>query len=346
MREEAGRHPELVGAVLAGSTRTRGPEEPHPPSSDVDLFLFVDAEVPSEILEPHGRFAPRKLAFRGVVLEPSFHEARRIADPEVVLGDMQFAPLFNEPCILLDPHGRLAALTAAVGPEFLRRRHAQRRLGQALGPATPSASPAAIREVPALCASCWRNAGLAFGVAHCAVAVLVASLRHPTGRRSLVLAREVLREAGREDVADELLRLLGSFTLTRTEVETLATEAERTYDVAVDVRATPVVMDWNVSRDARELERSAVRELIEAGHHREALFQLLLVRTAVQGIIENDGSEDARVSSRIGYRGLLAALGIDGDEPFHTRGQELRAFMPALRACCEELLTHAPGLKD
>src|SRR5512143_128421 len=113
-REEAGRHPELVGAILAGSTSARDPEEPHPPSSDVDLFLYVDAEGPSEILEPHGRFAPRKLALRGVVLEPSFHEARRIADPEAFLGDMQLAPLFNEPCILLAPYGRLAALAAAV----------------------------------------------------------------------------------------------------------------------------------------------------------------------------------------------------------------------------------------
>ena len=346
LREEAGRHPELVGAVLAGSTRTRGPEEPHPPGSDVDLFIFVDAEVPSEILEPHGRFAPRKLAFRGIVLEPSFHEARRIADPETVLGDMQLAPLFSEPCIFLDPYGRLAALAVAVGPEFLRRRHAQRRLAQALGPATPTASPDAIRKVPALRPPCWRNAGLAFGVAHCAVATLVASLRYPTGRRSLVVAREVLHEAGREDLADSLLRLLGTFALSRAEVETLADEAERTYDVAVEVRRTPVVMDWNVSRDARELERAAVRELIEAGHHREALFQLLLVRTAVQGIIENDGDEDARVSSRIGYRRLLTALGIDGDEPFQARCQALRAFMPALRACCEELLARAPGLLD
>jgi len=128
MHEEAGRHPELVGAILAGSTKARDPEEPHPPSSDVDLFIYVDAEVPSEILEPHGRFAPRKLAFRGVVLEPSFHEARRIADPETVLGDMHLAPVFTDPCILLDPYGRLAALAAAVKPEFLRRHHAQRRL--------------------------------------------------------------------------------------------------------------------------------------------------------------------------------------------------------------------------
>ena len=110
----------------------------------------------------------------------------------------------------------------------------------------------------------------------------------------------MLSAAGREDLADALLRLLGSFALSRAEVETLAAEAERTYDIAVEVRRTPVVMDWNVSRDARELERAAVRELIDAGHHREALFQLLLVRTAAQGIIENDGSEEARASSRLG----------------------------------------------
>ncbi len=57
LRDEAGRHPELVGAVLAGSTRRRAAEEPHPPGSDEDLFIYVRAEAPSEILEPHGRLA-------------------------------------------------------------------------------------------------------------------------------------------------------------------------------------------------------------------------------------------------------------------------------------------------
>jgi len=346
MREEAGRHPELVGAILAGSIRTRDPEEPHPPSSDVDLFIYVDAEVPSEILEPHGRFAPRKLAFRGVVLEPSFHEAQRIADPEAVLGDMHLAPAFTGPHILLDRYGRLEALAAAVKPEVLRRRHAKRRLAQALGPATPTGPPASIPDIPALRAPCWRNVGHCFGVMGCAFATLVAGLRYPTIRRSFVVAREVLRAAGQEDLADALLRLLGSFALSRAEAETLTAEAERTYDVAVEVRRTPVVMDWNVSHDTRELERAAVRELIAAGHHREAMFQLLLVRTVAQGIIENDGDEEARASARIGYRRLLAALGIDGDEPLHARGQALRAFMPALREGCEALLARAPGLHD
>jgi hypothetical protein len=180
----------------------------------------------------------------------------------------------------------------------------------------------------------------------CAFATLVAGFRYPTIRRSFVVAREVLRNAGHEDLADELLRLLGSFTLSRSEVEMLAAEAEQSYDIAVNVHRTPVVLDWNVSHDARELEHTAVRELIDAGHHREALFQLLLVRTAAQGIIENDGNEEVRGLSRIGYGRLLAALGIDGDEPFQARGKAVRAFMPALREGCEALLARASGLLE
>lgn len=164
LHSETAKYAEFVGAILAGSTRRRDPAEPHPPGSDVDLFLYVEAEVPSDILEPRGRFAPRKLAFHGVVLEPSFHNARELANPETVLGDTHLAPLFTAPCILLDPSGRLAALAAAVTPDFLRRRHAQRRLTQALEAATPTSSPFAVPDTPALRAPCWRNVAYRFGL--------------------------------------------------------------------------------------------------------------------------------------------------------------------------------------
>lgn len=346
LRGESPKYPELVGAVLAGSTGRRDPATPHPPGSDVDLFLYVDAEVPSDIFEPRGRFAPRKMAFRGVVLEPSFHNANQLADPEAVLGDRHLAPLFTEPCILLDPHGRLEALAAAVTPQFAQRRHAQRRLTQALEAATPGESPFAIPDIPALRAPCWPNAAFAFGVMRCAQAMLVAALRYPTTRRAFVVAREVLATAGNTDLADGLLRLLGSISLGRAEVGALVSETERTYDTAVAVRRTPIVMDWNVSPDARELERAAIRELIDAGHHREALLQLLLVRTVAQGIIENDGDQSARESARLGYQRLVSALGIEGDEALHARAQAIRAFIPALRDTCETLLARAPGLFD
>ena len=62
-----------------------------------------------------------------------------------------------------------------------------------------------------------------------------------------------------------------------------------------------------MSPAARKLERAAVRELIDAGHHREALLQFLLVRTVEQGIIENDDSEEVRGRRASAYQRLLAA---------------------------------------
>ncbi len=346
VRQQITRYPEAIGAVVAGSTRTRAADSPHPAGSDVDLFLFVEATVPSDIHEPRNRFAPRKLAFRGFVLEPSFHELRRINDPAAVASDLHLAPVLAEPCILWDPTGRLQALAAAVRPEVLRHCHAQRRLAQALALATPSKPYAAVPDAPGLRAACWHNVVHAFSIMRCAVAILVAHQTTPTTRRSLVVAREILRAAGHENVADELLRLLGSFKLNRPEVEALATEAEQTYDLAVRVRHTAVPLEWNVSPDARELERAAIREMIVAGEHREVLFQLLLVRTIAQGLIENDGDEAMQTATRRGFRRLLTALGIDGDERLQARGQAVIAFLPTLRSCCEALLARDRRLRD
>jgi hypothetical protein len=341
LREEASRVPELVGAILVGSTRARDPEAPHPVASDVDVFLWVDAEVPSDIEHPRGRFAPRKLLRGGVVLEPSFHDARRIADPEAVLGNVHLGAAFADPLILLDPAGRLAA----VRPEYRRRRHVQRRLVQALELVEAMSLHPRAPDLPTL-APCWRNAALAIAVMHAAVVPLVAALRFPTVRRSLVVAREVLAEAGREDLADALLRFAGSATLSRAEVEERVVELWSAYDAAIEARRTPVVMDWNVSREARALECAAIGELVAEGHHREAAYPLLQLRTAVQGILENDGDEEVRAWSRAGYGLLLAALGIEGDEAFDARGEALQAFVPDLRKGCEELLARNPAVLD
>lgn len=345
LREEARGVPELVGAILAGSTRTRDAEAPHPAASDVDVFLWVDAEVPSNIEHPRDRFAPRKILRDGIVLEPSFHDARRIADSATVLGDVHLAAAFADPLILLDPAGRLAAVANAVRPEYRRRRHVQRRLVQAL---TLLEAMSAAPRAPALptLAPCWRNAALALTVMCSAVAPLVAALRVPTVRRSLVVAREVLAEAGRQDLADALLRLAGSATLSRAEIEERVDELWSAYDAAVEARRTPVVMDWNVSRDARALERAAIGELLSEGHHREAAYPLLQLRTAAQGILENDGSDEVRAWSRAGYGRLLASLGIEGDEAFAARAAALHAFVPDLRKGCEQLLARNPAVID
>jgi hypothetical protein len=258
---------------------------------------------------------------------------------------MLLAPVFTEPLIVVDPSGRLRALSDSVEPEFRRRRHVQRRLAQAVKSIEAFGPRPSAPALPGLRAPCWRNAALAIGLVRAANVPLVATLRYPTTRRAFVAAREVLAAGGRENLADTLLRLLGSAELSLAEVGELVVEFERAYDVAVEVRRTPVVADWNVSREVRELERAGIRELLD-GHYREALYQVMLLRTVVQGILENDGDEEVRAWSGAGYRRLLAALDIDGDEAFFKRAEALQAFVPALQEGCEELLARSPGVFD
>ncbi len=338
LHQELAHYPEAVGTIIAGSARTRAPEAPHPAGSDIDLFTFVEATVPPDIFEPRHRFAPRKLAYRGVVLEPSFHEVHQLDDPFTVAGHLHLGPLFAEPCILFDPTGRLLDVANQVAADFHRRDLVHQRLEQALAAADPGAPYGGVPDAPGISDPCWHNVAHAFAIMRCAVPILAANLTPPTTRRSLVVAREILRGIGREDIANELLRLLGSLSLDRSEVEALADEAEQIYDLAVTVRRTAVPLDWNVSPDARTLERAAIREMIAAGDHREAMMQLLLVRTIAQGLIENDGDETARARSRPGFQCLLAALGIPDDAALQTRGREVYAFLPPLRVCCEHLL--------
>jgi len=69
VRAEAVHIPEFVGAVLAGSARERALGDPHPATSDLDVWIVVDAAVPDTVAEPESHFAVRKLHHRGVVIE-------------------------------------------------------------------------------------------------------------------------------------------------------------------------------------------------------------------------------------------------------------------------------------
>jgi hypothetical protein len=342
--------PELVGALLAGSTRARPPERPHPETSDVDVWVIVDAPVPDSQLEPENRFATRKLAWRGLVLERGFFPWERVGDPARVLGDPYLAPNLAEPAILLDPSGRLARVAAEVGPEYPRRAHVRRRIDAALehaaafcgwavaGGAPPGYQPWVVRSAQVVSAT-----------VHAAAAAAVAALRQPSPRRAHAIAGEVLARHGRRDLAEELLAALGSARLGRAEVLRALAELEEAYDAAVQLRAarrTVFGMGFEVCREHRAFALGGVRELVEAGYHREAMFRLAFLRFLAQTALENDAPPEVRDRFREGWFALLALLGIESDARHAARVAALREFLPRLRAGCEEVLAGTPEAFD
>jgi hypothetical protein len=65
VEEEASRLPGFLGAYLAGSLRSRPDGDPFPASSDVDLRIVLDREIPEQFracdLHPLASYAPPSL---------------------------------------------------------------------------------------------------------------------------------------------------------------------------------------------------------------------------------------------------------------------------------------------
>ena len=347
VRAEAAPIPELVGALVAGSTRERDPGAPHPEGSDVDVWVVVDAPVPDLMHDPGHRFAARKLGHAGVILERSFKPWDALADPERVLGDPHHAPNLAAPLILADPAGRLARLAAAVAPAFPRRSHARRRVAAKLANAERFCGFAASGAAPpGFDAFVVGTALRVVAAGEAAGAVAVAALQQPSPRRAFVHAGELLARHGRSDLREELLRALGSAALGPDAVAAALDELARAWDAAVEVRRTVFGMDYELSRDARSFALGGVRELVEAGHHREAMFRLAFLRSLAQNVLEHDASPDDRARFRARYVQLLSALGLDTEERRAARIAAIRALLPALRAGCEEVLAGTPGVVD
>ncbi|HYD41722.1 MAG TPA: hypothetical protein VEB43_12920 [Anaeromyxobacter sp.] len=346
VRAGAASIPAFVGALLAGSARERAPDDPHPETSDLDVWIVVDAAVPDTVAEPEGRFAIRKLHHRGVLIERAFFPWERLSEPARVLGDVYVAPTLVAPALLADPSGRLERVAAAVGADFRRRSHVRRRVEGALALAGQFCDYAASgATAPRFDPLVSRAAGLGVSVAHAAAALAAAALLPPSNRWAFVRAGEVLRRHGRAELAEELLAALGSAGLGRAEVERAFAELERAYDAAVEVRRTPFGLDYNVAREARTPALGGIRALV-AVHPREAMDRLLFLRSLVQNVLEHDASAAVRARFREGYVALLSAMGLDTDARRAARVAAIRAIVPRLRAACGEIIAATPGVVE
>ncbi|HYD41723.1 MAG TPA: hypothetical protein VEB43_12925 [Anaeromyxobacter sp.] len=347
VRAEAAPIPEFVGALVAGSTREREPGAPHPDGSDVDVWVVVDAAVPDFMHDPRHRFAVRKFRHGEVILERGFKPWEALADPGRVLGDPHLAPNLAAPVILADPSGRLARLAAAVGPAFPRRSHALRRVDAKLANAERFCGFAASGAAPPGFDPFVVGTALRLVAAdEAAGAVAVAALQQPSPRRAFVHAGALLAQHGLGDLAEELLAALGSARLGAAEVAAALEELSCAWDAAVEVRRTVFGMDYELSRDARSFALGGVRELVDAGHPREAMFRLAFLRSLAQNALEHDASPGDRARFRRGYMALLSSMGLDTDARRAERVEVLRALLPRLRAACEDVLAGTPGVVD
>jgi hypothetical protein len=88
------------------------------------------------------------------------------------------------------------------------------------------------------------------------------------------------------------------------------------------------------------------RELIRAGHHREAVFWIVATFARCHKILAVDAPRDAQRALAPAFDALLADLGITSTDDLLTRARSVLDFLPALWAPVEAILAANAAIRD
>jgi hypothetical protein len=160
--------------------------------------------------------------------------------------------------------------------------------------------------------------------------VLVAALRNPTVRLRFPAARAVLHQAGRTDVYERFLGLLGCADVGRDVVERHLDGLETVFDRAAAAARTPFPFSGDITPQARAVAIDGSRRLVEAGDHREAVFWIVATHARCRQILDADGPESGDAEA---FRVAVAELlGIDDAEGLRNRAAAAVAMLPEVWA--------------
>ena len=324
--EREGRQiPGFCGAHLMGGILSMPPDAPFPLYRDVDLNIVVrDAAHPT---------VTHDVAVGGLILEYSTVSLQRYRTAEEVLSNPELAANLAANSILVDPDDLLLPLQRSVAAQYAHRQWVQARCAyeqqivmRALeglrGAATP---PEAL----------WFLSNIALFLSGL---LAEASLRPPTHRRCLVLLRDVLHAAGRRDLHEATLQLLGWAHLRRHEVEGYLHDCALAFDLATAVSRTPVPFQVKFQPHVRPYIIAGAQEMIEQGYHREAMFWiagfLMFANTAIQA--------DAPAAEKPRFQGMLDRLmtqmGLSAPTAVATRVREAELLTDAIVAVADALI--------
>jgi hypothetical protein len=320
---DASRLPGFRGAHLMGGVLALPKEATFPAYKDIDFNV---------VCEGAGETATYDVAYGGLILEYSVVDAAQYRSADVILANPELACNMAAGGILADPNGMLAPLSREVAagyadPRWVAARCAYERqvVTQALTGAQYAGTPAEVF---------WPLSG---AILYMSGLLAEASLLPPTHRRCLVLMRDVLREQGREDLHEDVLRMLGFGQLSRQQVEQYLDECAAAFDRAVEVTRTPVPFQFKFQRHVRPYVVDGAREMIEQGCHREAMFWIAGFMMFANTVLQADAPAAERPIFQAGLERLIADLG------FRTP-EDVAARRAAAREAGEAIFGIADGL--
>ena len=333
VREAGSRIPGYEGAFFHGSINWMNPEDPFPASSDVDLALVSNAD-------PRPK-SPGKFLVDGVLLQVGVQAVNSLNDVEETLADHRFAGTFSKDCVIADSTGRLSRLQEGVSKEFAGRKWVLRRCENAL--ATVNGYFDALDpEMPFY----DQATVLSFGIGNFADLLTVAGLRNTTVRKKYAVARELLADIDKLEVYESILSLFGCAELTSRQVFDHLSRLSDVFDAACLIDKSGYRFADDISASARSTAIDGSRELIDQGHHRDAVFWIVATYSRCMAVFDQYGATGDLEKFRTPFDDLLKELGIETFEKRLERRNMARQRIPYIWDSAQAMIAENPAISD
>jgi hypothetical protein len=117
------------------------------------------------------------------------------------------------------------------------------------------------------------------------------------------------------------------------------------FDAAAAAAETPFPFASDITPAARSTSVDGSRELVEQGHHREAVFWIAVTYARRLATLASDAPA-AAPGHLPGFSALLGDLGIASPADLGRRAGKVRGFLPRLGRVAEAILAANPDARD
>jgi hypothetical protein len=331
------RWPELRAVHLVGGITTMADDAPFARHKDIDLHLIL--ETGSPLLQQMGP-VPNLVEeeAEGLAIEAGPKSVDEYASAETVLANPEIAHhLLQDKVILYDPDGLLAGLQPAVRQHYADRKWVEARVNHERH---GFESALAMRPMAAAMLGPSAEVNL-LGYSHTflSAALAVAKLQSPqVGGRSLVRLRQHLTEAGRIDLYDRVLAVLGLATFTPELASRLVDEGAELFDIAVVSRRSPHPFQHKFHTHLRPYFVETCREMIDEENYREAAGWATPFLLAAADIIGTDGPDEARPTAAERQNQLIEDLGMSTPDARDARYAQMAELGEGVFALVGEIV--------
>jgi len=338
------RWPGLRAAHLVGGITALPDGAPFPAHKDVDLHLIF-AEGSPELRHDLPWDGLIEEAYGGIAIEAGVKSVAEYASASAVLGNPEVAHHLLLDSVLFDPGGLLEDLQATVRQEYRRRRWVRARLDH------ERRGLAGATALRAMAKAGYGLSGevniLGYRATFAAAAMCVATLNPPKGGSGFSLRlKKLLAAYDRPDLYQGLVAALGLASVEPAQVEIFLREATEAFDLALEVKRTPGPFGHKLHRHLRPYFVDSVRALLDAGHHREALWWVFPYYVATGDVLLADGP-DAEVDRVVARRErFLTALGLATEKAVEAAYAETDRIFAEIFALADAIIAGHPDVID